>query len=241
MELELDHLVVAASTLEEGVAHVAACLGLEDGLGAEPAAALWSPVGKHALWGTHNRCLGLEDGAYIEVIAVDPEAPPPARPRWFGPLDSPALQARLAAHGPLLLHWVARLAHGQDLHAAAATQPQLVPPVVDMERGPYKWAITVPTDGSLPGSSVAGGGLVPSLIQWRCARTPAQALPPTGLKVLRLSGRHRAAEGVAAALAAMGADKLKLFSLAQAASAAEPTLTATVWSTTHLRGARTLF
>lgn len=42
-------------------------------------------------FGTHNRCLGMEDGIYLEVIAVDPEAPPPSRPRWFG-LDDPSMQ-----------------------------------------------------------------------------------------------------------------------------------------------------
>lgn len=45
-------------------------------------------------FGTHNRCLGMEDGIYLEVIAVDPEAPPPSRPRWFG-LDDPFMQVGL--------------------------------------------------------------------------------------------------------------------------------------------------
>lgn len=35
---------------------------------------------------------------------MDPDAPAPARPRWFA-LDSPALQARLA-WGPALVQWL---------------------------------------------------------------------------------------------------------------------------------------
>lgn len=42
VELELDHLVVAAAELEEGVAHVAALLGI-------PVDTFSSPPGKHAM------------------------------------------------------------------------------------------------------------------------------------------------------------------------------------------------
>lgn len=33
----------------------------------------------------------MEDGMYLEVIAVDPDAPAPTRPRWFS-LDDPTMQ-----------------------------------------------------------------------------------------------------------------------------------------------------
>ena len=46
MALALDHLVVAARTLEEGVAWVESRLGIAMG-----------PGGKHAAMGTHNRLL----------------------------------------------------------------------------------------------------------------------------------------------------------------------------------------
>ena len=41
--------------------------------------------------GTHNRLLGLGTNVYLEVIAIDTEAAPPARPRWFS-LDTPEMQ-----------------------------------------------------------------------------------------------------------------------------------------------------
>ena len=108
----VDHLVVAAPTLDQGVAWCEQTLGLTPG-----------PGGRHALYGTHNRLLRLDSNtpqdppAYLEIIAIDPEATPtraaPAR-RWFD-LDDPGLRQRLADHGPQLVHWVARV---PDLDAA---------------------------------------------------------------------------------------------------------------------------
>lgn len=126
----------------------------------------------------------------------------------------------------------------------AAQHPELVPAVLDLQRGDFSWSISVPDDGSLPASGpdkngCAAGGLVPSLIQWHSQATPAQRLPPSGLKVLRLTGRHRQADAVNQALAALGAGKL--ITVEASPSAAVPSLTAAIWSTTNLRGTRTLF
>ena len=51
MKRELDHLVVAARTLEEGAAWVEAALGVKT-----------LPGGKHPLMGTHNRVLSIGRG-----------------------------------------------------------------------------------------------------------------------------------------------------------------------------------
>ena len=66
----LDHLVVAARDLETGAAW------LEERLGARLSAG-----GRHADMGTHNRLLRLGERRYLELIAIDPAGPPPARPR----------------------------------------------------------------------------------------------------------------------------------------------------------------
>jgi hypothetical protein len=58
--MRLDHLAVSAMTLEEGVAHVEAALGVA-----------LAPGGQHPLMATHNRRRGLGD-VYLEVIAADP-------------------------------------------------------------------------------------------------------------------------------------------------------------------------
>ncbi|MEW5882401.1 MAG: VOC family protein, partial [Pseudomonadota bacterium] len=81
---EPDHLVVACADLEQGSMWAA------ETLGAEP-----QPGGKHATMGTHNRLLKLGPRVYLELLAIDPHAAPPAHPRWFS-LDDPAIQARAA-------------------------------------------------------------------------------------------------------------------------------------------------
>ncbi len=62
-----DHIAVACESLEEGRKWV------EDRLGVSP-----RPGGRHPVMGTRNMLLGLEDGLYPEVIAIDPDAPAPA-------------------------------------------------------------------------------------------------------------------------------------------------------------------
>ena len=168
MKRELDHLVVAARTVEEGSAWVEAVLG-----------APTVPGGRHPLMGTHNRLLSLGNRRYLEVIAIDPQAPPPARPRWFG-LDEPAVRERLE-RGPALLHWVER---PDDLEAALRDYPERVD-VLDATRGDLSWRITVPPDGRLPCD-----GACPTLIQWRGPH-PTDRLPPSGCELARLSTAGR--------------------------------------------------
>ena len=83
MRPALDHLVIAAADLASGQRW------LEERLGVP-----LQPGGEHALFGTHNALLNMGD-AYLEVIAVNPAAPPPARPRWFS-LGTVQMQQRLA-------------------------------------------------------------------------------------------------------------------------------------------------
>lgn len=183
MSLALDHLVVAARTLDEGAAWVEARTGVPT-----------VPGGRHAMMGTHNRLIGLGAGAYLEIIAIDPEAPPAARPRWFA-LDSPAMRKRLAA-GPALVHWVART---DDIAAVRAANPGLVGDVLTLSRGDYRWRIGVPADGSLPAA-----GAFPTLIQWEGDTHPATGLPESGCRLERLTTRAPGAEALLAVLRSLG-------------------------------------
>ncbi len=105
---EVDHLVVAAATLEQGVAWCEATFGVTPGLG-----------GKHALMGTHKRLLKIASPVFadacLEIVVIDPAAPPPGRTRRFD-LDDAALQARVAV-APQLAHLVARSTTGVVLQA----------------------------------------------------------------------------------------------------------------------------
>jgi hypothetical protein len=182
MPLAIDHLVVAARTLEEGASWV------ESRLGTAP-----SPGGKHPLMGTHNRLLSLGPGAYLEVIAIDPQAPAPQRARWFA-LDAAPMRARLQ-RGPALIHWVASTS---DIEACAARAPVDLGEIVAAARGEYRWRITVPRDGSLPAA-----GVFPTLIQWE-GRRVAPDLPDSGCRLESLDLGHPDAAALFEALQGLG-------------------------------------
>ena len=107
MPAQLDHIVIGADHLESGTRWTEARLqSAMDGGGAHP------------LMSTHNRLMRLAGGPYLEVIAIDPAAPSPGRPRWFT-LDDRATQRRLAG-GPAALCWVASV---QDIDCLLYTSP----------------------------------------------------------------------------------------------------------------------
>lgn len=199
MKLAIDHLVIAAADLDSGTRYVAERLGISPAGG-----------GAHPRMGTHNRVLGMAEGIYLEVIAIDPQAEPPARPRWFG-LDQDAVRARLA-QGPYLAHWAARVEAPLDLSRMQAEHPDRLAPAIAMTRGTLRWRLTVPDDGSLPAwreaGVAAGDGLLPTLIQWDVPDYPGVSLPRQDLALLRLSGSHPQAGLLRQGLAWMGADHL---------------------------------
>jgi hypothetical protein len=178
-----DHLVVAAATLEQGEDHIEAMLGARPQRG-----------GRHVAMGTHNSLLKLAPRSFLEVIAIDPEGTAPARPRWFA-LDSAGMRDALRA-APRLVHWVART---DDIAASRRASPIDVGRVHPMERGSFRWRITIPDDGHLPGD-----GLVPTLIQWSDARHPADGLAESGVALTALAGAHPEPASIRAALAALG-------------------------------------
>ena len=169
-----DHLVVAARTLDEGAAWVVSKLGVAPVAG-----------GKHPTMGTHNRLLFIGQRRFLEVIAIDPDAPAPGRPRWFD-LDDPGMRTKLE-QGPALIHWVERT---DDMDAALREYPQPVE-VLALARGSYRWRIGVPKDGRRP-----GGGTLPTLIQWDGGLHPAEALPDTGCRLERFAAKEGRIEAV---------------------------------------------
>lgn len=183
MTLTPDHLVVAATRLDEGAAW------LEEKLGVALAGG-----GQHLAMGTHNRLLRLGERFYLELIAIDLNLAPPARTRWFG-LDTPALRQRLA-NGPQLIHWVAA---SLDIETDAARAGFAREDILPMTRGDYRWRITVAADGSLPGD-----GLLPTLIQWDVPSHPAERLPHSDCQLMKLEAFTRSANDVREALHGLG-------------------------------------
>lgn len=168
----LDHLVVAANDLATGRAWV------EDRVGAP-----MEPGGRHETFGTHNALLSLGPRSYLEVIALDPSAPAPTRPRWFG-LDTSEVRERLA-RGPALLHWVIAVPPLDD-----------EPDALELTRGSNRWALTVAADGRMP-----LGGLAPSRIHWHTPPPPT-TLPDRGIRLERLVLRSTDPDAVRAAILA---------------------------------------
>ena len=164
----LDHLVVLARTLDEGATWVERHLGARPGEG-----------GKHETMGTHNRLLSLGPETYLEVLAIDPLAMAPTRPRWFG-LDSRGTR-ELISRGPALVHWVERITDLEGMVAASlALDPAEHLDILAFNRGPFQWRMALTRDGGLPGA-----GTRPTYIQWASA-VPAASLPHSGRRVVDL-------------------------------------------------------
>jgi Glyoxalase-like domain len=184
---ELDHLIVAADTVDHGVAHVRAALGVDMPFG-----------GSHPRMGTHNHLLRLGDALFLEVIAVDPAAPAPARPRWFQ-LDDPALQSELRV-APRLLTWVVRTRHMDE---TLRTSRRPLGAFEPMNRGDLQWLITIPADGGL-----LDNGLLPSLIQWPDGPHPASHLRDLGASLERFEAAHPEPDAYRRDLASIGGERL---------------------------------
>lgn len=178
MKTTLDHLAIVAPDLDTGCAFVTNALGVE-----------LQPGGVHPRMGTHNRLLRLGPETYLEVIAVDPSANRPDRPRWFG-MD------QLAAGTPqCLATWVART---DDIHAISEACRAIIGEPEPMTRGTLSWQITIPADGHLPLN-----GSAPTLIQWEQAQHPASAMLDQGCSLVALDVFDPDPEKVQALLSAI--------------------------------------
>jgi catechol 2,3-dioxygenase-like lactoylglutathione lyase family enzyme len=189
MTAQIDHIVIACASLDQAVAYSERVLGVTPGAG-----------GEHPLMSTHNRLiLGITDkllSAYIEFIAINPEAPKPAQPRWFG-LDNPALQAQISA-APKLVHFVASVT---DIdHASTAVGALSYPSgaIRDITRADYRWRMTITPDGEQHEA-----GLIPTLIQWSSVH-PTSRMPQQGVSLQEVRCEHPDIERIRAAHEAIG-------------------------------------
>jgi hypothetical protein len=152
----LDHLVYAVPDLDAAIDALAARTGVRA-----------TPGGKHVGLGTHNALMALGADTYLEIIAPDPQQPPPAMPRPFG-LD--------ALTAPRLVTWAVK-APDIDAHVAAARAAAYDPGVVmSMSRNRpdgvrLAWRLTRTPQ-------LQGDGLVPFLIDWGTTPHPAGGAAP---------------------------------------------------------------
>jgi Glyoxalase-like domain len=194
---QLDHLVVLAHSLDEGISWCDSRFGIRPG-----------PGGEHPLMGTHNRLFSIAStgfaNAYLEIIAVNPDAKNAQRTgtkRWFD-IDDEALRERVRRDGPQFIHWVARVA---DVGAAVATlghlgidRGEVLAASRATATGLLQWQITVRADGQ----RLFDGGL-PTLIQWAAVH-PATAFAASGVSLQGLTLRHPQADLLRTACGALG-------------------------------------
>ena len=193
MKTQVDHLVLAARSLQEGVEWCEAILGMTPAAG-----------GEHEKYGTHNRLFKIATPtypmAYLEIIAINPEAviekkPPPTR--WFD-LDNKQLQAELAK-SPRLIHFVVNTDNIQDARHAWKAEGIDRGPVIHASRktpkGMLQWQITVRPDGDR-----LFNGVLPTLIQWGKPEEadpmqlhPRNHLPRSGVSLKSLAVSHPSA------------------------------------------------
>ena len=199
MKSQVDHLVLAARSLQEGVEWCEAILGMTPAAG-----------GEHEKYGTHNRLFKIATPtypmAYLEIIAINPEAviekePPPIR--WFD-LDNKQLQAELAK-SPRLIHFVVNTDNIQDARHAWKAEGIDRGPVIHASRktpkGMLQWQITVRPDGDR-----LFNGVLPTLIQWGKPEEadpmqlhPRNHLPRSGVSLKSLAVSHPSAGKIQAA------------------------------------------
>jgi hypothetical protein len=193
----LDHLVIMAASLADGVAWCEATLGVTPG-----------PGGEHPLMGTHNRLLHIATpeflNAYLEIIAINPIANNVQRKpesRWFD-MGDPDLSAKVAREGPQLIHWVARV---PDVRAAVATlsaqgidRGEVIQASRATPNGLLQWQITVRPDGQR-----LFDGCLPTLIQWGDTH-PAASMPRSAVTLQSLNLQHPEAAALRAACDSLG-------------------------------------
>jgi hypothetical protein len=189
MRSTVDHLVVLAATLEDGIRWCEALLGVTPQAG-----------GEHPLMGTHNCVINISSFAfpdcYLEIMALNPGVPTQRAAglkRWFD-MDDVQLQLQVAQHGPQLVHFVVRCPDVQaavdEMTALGLDCGTLVDATRQTPEGLLQWRLTVRDDGQRQ-----MGGAVPALIQWGAAdeiepRHPTQSMPYSDLQLQGLQLNH---------------------------------------------------
>src|SRR5262249_8619765 len=130
--------------------------------------------------GTHNHRLRLGEAVYLEIIAIDPGAPRPSRPRWFGLDDTEAVR-RHWQDGERLRAWVARTS---DIDAVLAAHGDLLGAKMPIGRQ-AQFSI-------LPAGRLPLGGVLPCVIDRAGQKPPSAAMPDLGARLRGLVLEHPA-------------------------------------------------
>ena len=181
--IALDHVTLGTSSRDAGAAALRDALGIDI-----------PPGGKHPDMSTHNRVVNVGDSRFLELIAIDPDAPAVPRKRWFG-LDDPDVRARIAT-APRGVGWVVLT---DALDRVIATSPVELGEARRMSRGERSWRLTVPDAGAMPYD-----GLVPGFIEWSPGPHPSVGMQFLGPTLEAIEMRHPEAEALRFVLQRLG-------------------------------------
>ncbi len=195
MQTRIDHLVIGAGSLTQGVEYVKDCLGVNIPYG-----------GMHVKMGTHNHLMQLGDNIFFEVIAINHEAKPPDSPRWFG-LDDPFVRQQIEMQ-PTLLTWVVNTGSIKELIQQARFS---VGKAELISRGNLSWYFGLPEDGRL-----LAGGMLPYAIEWQTDIHPSVNMANLGCNLQGLEIYHPHPFWLQSALESIGAaDLVKIYPLSK--------------------------
>jgi hypothetical protein len=179
----VDHLLVGARDLDEGIAWLEARTGVRAVAG-----------GSHPGWGTRNALVSLGPGQYLEIIAPDP-----AQATYAFGIDVRALDE------PQLVTWAASTADAASLVAQADRE--------GIEMSPPRAGSRTRPDGSQLGwktAWVASSGPravvepIPFFIEWDRESAHPSSGAPRGCHLLGFDLRHPQPDLVTGRLAALG-------------------------------------
>jgi hypothetical protein len=183
----LDHLVIAAASLQQGVDYVRTRLGVEIPKG-----------GFHQTMATCNHVMQLGNETYLEVIAINPEAETPPQPRWFG-LDQAMMRAALEQQ-PRLITWVMNT---PDIHQLSANAGFDIGRPTALSRDNLNWEFALTDDGRL-----LADGMLPYCIQWHSSPHPSQGMADPGCRLETLTIHHNRPQWLSTRLETIGASHL---------------------------------
>ena len=169
MHSRIDHVVIGAANLISGTSI------LENKLNTK-----FSPGGEHQVMGTHNKLLKLQSNMYLEVIAHNPDADIPSRPRWFS-LDESNIKEKIK-NSPRALCWVLEVNNIEDTVKKCGYNPG---EVLQLTRDELTWKVTVPSNGKL-----VENGVLPVLIEWPSNQHPSKKINNSKVSLNKISLFH---------------------------------------------------
>ena len=169
MKSHIDHIVIGTGNLISGTKILETKLNVN-----------FSPGGEHQIMGTHNNLLKLQSDIYLEVIANNPNAENPSRPRWFS-LDETKTKEKIT-HSPRALCWVLKVNDIENTVKKCGYNPG---EILQISRGELTWKITIPSNGML-----VDNGVLPALIEWPNDQHPSKKLTNSNVSINMLSLFH---------------------------------------------------